>query len=209
MNTFAFFRLFNKTIIFNSIKCISQFTLLCAGIPVEISDLSPVNVDTDSQVDGKLVNYSRPLLKNMSAMKRPIISGQHITGLTDAEGSFGISITTKSEGIGAKIGTQFKITQQAHSEPTLRAIQKYFQNVGSIYVDNKKDGSLKYQVSDRNDLVNTIIPHFDNNKLLTSKVLDYNDFRTVVHMLSNKEHFSKEGLDTIRVIKEHINSNRP
>lgn len=28
-------------------------------------------------------------------------------------------------------------------------------------------------------------------------------------MLINKEHFSKEGLNTIRIIKEHMNNNRP
>lgn len=43
-------------------------------------------------------------------MKLQILSGQHITVLTDAEGSFGISFTTKSKGIEAKISTRLKIT---------------------------------------------------------------------------------------------------
>jgi len=101
----------------------------------------------------------------------------------------------------------YKVTQKDHSAGILYDLQRYFE-CGNIQIDNRDAKALKFNVTKLEDIINKIIPHFDSYPLLTSKNLDYKDFRKVAYMMKDGLHKDKEGMQTIISIKENMNSLR-
>jgi LAGLIDADG endonuclease len=125
-----------------------------------------------------------------------------VTGLTDGEGSFTLSnYVTKT---GSTIKLEFKITQKSHSEGILHELKKYF-NCGSVVIDNRKTETKKYRVSRLSDIIEKIIPHFDKYPCLTSKFLNYNDWKKIALIIKNKEHLTLIGLEKIKIIMKNMN----
>jgi hypothetical protein len=58
-------------------------------------------------------------------------------------------------------------------------LKSYF-GVGNVVIDNREDNTLKYQVSGRAALLNVIVPHFDKFPLVTSKSLNFNDWKEAI-----------------------------
>jgi len=125
-----------------------------------------------------------------------------ITGITDAEGNFSISLQEPR-----KCSCAFKITQKDHSMGILYDLQKYFK-CGIIVLDNKKYNAYKFIVTKNEDLFNIILPHFDKYPLITSKNLDYLDFKKVVLMCKNGLHLINSNRKKIFIIKNNMNSKR-
>ena len=84
---------------------------------------------------------------------------------------------------------------------------KEFFKCGTIVLDNKKDGSLKYKVSDLNSLVNIIIPHFDKYPLLTQKFSDYILFKEAVSLINSKKDMKKEEF-LVKIVEIKASMNR-
>lgn len=101
----------------------------------------------------------------------------------------------------------YKVTQKDHSAGILYDLQRYFE-CGNIQIDNRDAKALKLNVTKLEDIIDKIIPHFDSYPLLTSKNLDYKDFRKVAYMMKDGLHKDKEGMQTIISIKENMNSLR-
>jgi len=98
-----------------------------------------------------------------------------ITGLTDGEGGFYYSILKPDSGItGFKVNLEFKIVQKSHSVNVLENIKNYF-SCGNVVIDNRKTDTKKYHVTNINDIINIIIPHFETYPCLTSKFLNFKD----------------------------------
>jgi len=64
---------------------------------------------------------------------------------------------------------------------------------------------VKFRVESLNEMVYTIIPHFEKYSLATQKLADYLLFKDVVKMMINKEHLNKKGLNKIVSIKAVVN----
>lgn len=128
-----------------------------------------------------------------------------VTGIIDSEGNF--SIVTQKTPKGYKISLTLKVTQKEHSKGILLALQKYF-GCGNIYIDNKKENALKFSVNKIEDILYKIIPHLDKYPLVTSKNLDYADFRKVALLMKDKLHLNSEVADDIILIKNNMNSLR-
>lgn len=128
-----------------------------------------------------------------------------VTGITDAEGCF--SIFEQKTSMGIKIILGFKVTQKAHSMGILYDLERYF-NCGRIHIDSRKDDAYKFNVNKLEDILNIIIPHFDKYPLLTSKRLDYLDFKRVALMMKDGLHLKKEGQEIIHAIKVNMNNGR-
>ena len=71
---------------------------------------------------------------------------------------------------------------------------------GNIHIDNKKEDAYKFNVNKLDDIINIIIPHFDKYPLLTSKNLDYQDFKIVAYMMKDGLHLTEEGMKKILLI---------
>jgi hypothetical protein len=111
-----------------------------------------------------------------------LLNPWYVTGITDGEGSFGISAIATKGLLGYRFSLQYKVTQKAESAGILWDLQRYFQ-CGSVVIDNREDNTLKFQVQSLSDIVNKVIPHFNAHPLVTSKALNYMDFRSVALML--------------------------
>ncbi len=64
---------------------------------------------------------------------------------------------------------------------------------------------VEFRVSALKDIINIVIPHFDNYPLLTQKSSDYFLFKQVVLLMLNKEHTNLEGIQKIVGFKASIN----
>ena len=130
-----------------------------------------------------------------------------VTGFTDGEGSFIISITKNSEyKLGFRVKAIFRLNLHKEDLVLLKLIQFYFNGTGSIGEDHKS--ICNYTVSCLEDICNIIIPHFDKYPLITQKLSDYLLFRKVVMMMKKKEHFDfveEKGLKAIIDIKASLN----
>ncbi len=128
-----------------------------------------------------------------------------VTGITDAkwEGNFSINFNANSN----KIHASFKITQKSHSKGILLSIKKFF-GCGVICKDNNNESADKFVVNKVEDLLNVILPHFDIYPLVSSKHLDYLDFRKAVGLFKNGSRFVSENKDLILYIKQGMNKSR-
>lgn len=126
----------------------------------------------------------------------------YITGLVDAEGSFGVSISkNSSRSLGYVINVSFEIALQASDKHILLKLKDYFR-VGGIY----KHGNdmYRYKVSSIKDIVTAIIPHFDKFPLVTQKRADFFLFKQIILIL-NKGTLKPKDLQEVVNIKAVLN----
>lgn len=132
-----------------------------------------------------------------------------ISGFTDGEGSFVISVIKNSTTrFGKQIFPEFVITQGAKSLKALEAIKKFF-GCGSIVLnkryDNHNEHLYRYCVRSISELNEKIIPFFDRFHLLTFKRNDFVLFKKVVKMMVKKQHLEEKGWNKILEIASKTN----
>ena len=127
-----------------------------------------------------------------------------ITGFADAEGSFMLSIlSSKERHIGWSVGVRFEITLHAKDEELLNQIHAYFKGAGLV----TKFGvdKVTYRVNNLNQMIDIIIPHFQQYPLNTNKKADFELFSRAVELMSSKEHLTQVGLEKLVAIKASMN----
>jgi len=132
-----------------------------------------------------------------------------ISGFTDGEGSFVISvINNPTTRFGKQIFPEFVITQGAKSLDALEAIKKFF-DCGTIVLnkryDNHREHLYRYCVRSISELQEIIIPFFDQLPLKTYKQNDFVLFKKVVEMMSEKKHLEEDGWNEILEIASKMN----
>ena len=70
----------------------------------------------------------------------------------------------------------FQLELHSRDEDLLKQIRAYFNGVGSISKNNKRD-VCTYSVGSMEHLTKVIIPHFDKYPLKSQKLADYQLFR--------------------------------
>lgn len=140
---------------------------------------------------------------NLKLKKIESLSPNWVTGIIDAEGNF--SIIKKESKNGYNPGFSFKVTQNYYSYEILVYLKEYFK-CGNINIDNKKTKGYKYQVSNTNDIITKIIPQLDKYPLITSKRLDYLDWKESLIRYKNDK--KRNDLDYIWLKKDQMNKNR-
>jgi len=99
------------------------------------------------------------------------------------------------------------VTQKEDSEKILHKLTDYF-GCGSVVIDNKKTATKKFRVSSIKDILEIIIPHFDLYPCLTSKFLNFNDWKLIATKINKKEHLTSKGLIEIKSIIGNMNKER-
>jgi LAGLIDADG endonuclease len=128
-----------------------------------------------------------------------------ITGFTDAEGSFTVTIyPDKKMKNGIRVLAEFKIGLNEQDLDLLKLIQNYFGGIGNLHY-NTTFNSWTYKVSKNKDMLNVIIPHFTKYPLLTQKAADFKLFVEIVKLVSESAHLNKAGLSQIVNIKSTLN----
>ena len=132
-----------------------------------------------------------------------------ITGFTDGEGCFSISVVRNS---GCRLGWQvqheFAITQSAISVEALEVVRTHM-GCGTVVLhrrhDNHKAPLAEYSVKRRRDLVAVIIPFFEAHPLMTAKRRDFELFKMVIDLVGRHRHLEEDGLREIASITQSMN----
>jgi len=92
-----------------------------------------------------------------------------ITGFCDAESSFQIHVNKRSANkLGWRVYGRFDISLHKKDLPLLLLIQSYFNGIGSIVIDEKRN-KVSFCLSNLNDFNKIIIPFFDKYQLQSAK----------------------------------------
>ena len=163
-----------------------------------------LNILTDNASSGTVKRANRVRRGADNQQERLKMSGW-IVGFVDGEGCFSVSIfknsTTRSK---FQVMPEFVVTQGQKSLDSLQGIKRFF-GCGAIYVnrryDNHKENVYRYCVRSIRDLKQIIIPFFRENQLKTYKKNDFEIFCKAIEMMLNRQHLSKEGIESIRNLK--------
>lgn len=120
-------------------------------------------------------------------------------------GCFFVSIQKSKVLIGESVTLKFKITQHVRDLSFIRSLENTF-GCGRVEISNKNWAC--YVVTAFSDILNKIIPFFDQYPLQGVKRQNFDDFSRVVSLVKNKEHLSKCGLEKIKQIKIGMNKER-
>ena len=129
-----------------------------------------------------------------------------ITGFTDGDGSFSVSIAKKKSGLGWKIQPTFTVGLDSKDLDLLVQIKAYFK-VGKIYTSGR--GIVYYTVGSTKDIIKYILPHFDKYNLATLKLKDYLVFKNIVLLMEKGEHKSLSSLLKIFSLRAILNKGLP
>jgi hypothetical protein len=142
-----------------------------------------------------------------------------ITGFVDGEGCFSIHIVRQPSRanrrgyrIGFQVAHQFVVTQGAKSAECLHMMQEFF-GVGRVYCnhrfDNHKEHLYQFVVAKRSDLLQTIIPFFQQHSLRTSKQFDFLKFVQCMRVIETNAHLTVRGLLEIVEVMQTMNHCQP
>lgn len=75
------------------------------------------------------------------------------------------------------------------------SIIEYF-GCGNLHESQKL--AVEIQVNKFSDIITKVIPFFAQYQLQGVKILDFKDFCQIAHIVKDKGHLTKEGMDLIR-----------
>jgi NADH:ubiquinone oxidoreductase subunit K len=134
---------------------------------------------------------------SMQTGKAFILHPLFVSGFTDAEGSFVVTILKKAGyKTGWAIQARFQIKLHETDRALLVLIQKFFGNIGNISPVNTRS-SVEFRVNILGDLLNVIIPHFEKYNLITNKHSDFVIFKEIVLLMTKNLHKDFMGLQLI------------
>ena len=143
----------------------------------------------------KALNYAQ---KNVDFKMNP----WWVTGFTDGEGSFTVSLTRDNRLKSRwRVRPLFQISLHKKDSPLLEQI-KNFLGVGRIYKLN--NNAIIYKVYSEKELL-VIQKHFEKFPLQSQKSADYELWSEVLNFVKNKEHLTMEGLRKILAIRASMN----
>lgn len=128
-----------------------------------------------------------------------------ITGITDSDGSFYISISRSTKNIiGWSVSINYQLIASINSAnlAMLEQVKSFYGNIGNIS-EHVKDNTLRYTVSGVSNC-KIIKNHFLNYPLLTYKLVYFQLWATVLGIMAKDEHLTLEGLLKIIALKAHF-----
>jgi hypothetical protein len=142
-----------------------------------------------------------------------------VIGFVDGEGCFSIGFVRQEDRAGRKgyrtgyqVSHDFVVTQGASSVECLHDLREFF-GVGKVYInrrsDNHREHLYRYSVCRRQDLLERIIPFFQQNPLRTAKRFDFAKFAYCVELMAASRHKTNDGLAEIAEIVTTMNRRKP
>ena len=135
-----------------------------------------------------------------------------VAGFTSGDGSFNIKTTEVRSG---KVQLRYAVNLHIREKDVIIGLANYIESLQNNplkvekvkYVHYTKT-SVALQIVNLSDILDVIIPFFNKYEIQGQKRLDFNDFKKVARMLTNKEHLHEEGYNRILQIKKGMNLNR-
>jgi hypothetical protein len=147
---------------------------------------------------------SKRILKVTFSTNSQKISPWFVTGFSDAECSFSVTIRKNPRGNTWWVDHRFSIGLNIKDLALLQSIQAFFGGKGKILMDPAKDRA-EFRVSSLEELVTVILPHFNTYGLITKKLADFQLFKKILTLKVNNEHLTKEGLQNIVNLRASLN----
>ena len=142
-------------------------------------------------------------LSELSSASSNKLNPYYVTGFTDGEGCFYVSVSSNPRYKTAyRVKAVFHIGVHIRDLALLEQILLFF-GVGTISKLGAE--SVQFRVSGSENL-KVIINHFDKYPLLTNKQSDYLLFKQVVNDMDKGKHLTVEGLNKIMSIKAVMNN---
>jgi hypothetical protein len=117
----------------------------------------------------------------------------YISGYADGEGCFTVSISPRAKlRAGWEVRPSFSVSQNGDRAEVLYAIEAYF-GCGCIRPD-RSDRTLKWETRRLEDILERIVPHFEQWPLMSGKQRDFERFAAVSRLMAGGAHRSREGL---------------
>ena len=128
----------------------------------------------------------------------------YISGYVDGEGCFCVSFQpSKKHLIGWEVRPSFSVSQNFDRAELLYQIKKIWK-CGTIRPD-RSDKTLKYEVRSIKEIIFTVIPHFENYPILSSKKNDFKLFKEICLMIKNNDHKTISELKKIVYLANQMN----
>ena len=149
--------------------------------------------------------------ENMISVIKPVfepsdlkLDHNWITGFVQADGTFGLNYTKQPR---MKLGSQFRITQH---ERDLTVLNRIIASTGCGNIVKPSGDRDRYTISVGNilDLVDIVIPLFENNPIYGAKHKDFLDFCKGIYIIKSKGHLTPEGLKKLKDLSCAMNTHR-
>ena len=150
----------------------------------------------------------------------PIYSDAWLAGFSDADGNFNV-IITKRKNNKTRVQIQFRIEVKEfytkHSVTMTESLSSFtpicsmiatFFDLGLYHRTRKKKYHLIIITTTSVRTNGKVIEYFDKFPLLSSKYLDYVDWKTIHNMQEKKLHLTVKGVKICEEIKQNMNSKR-
>ncbi len=151
---------------------------------------------------------SRSTSIDIGGRTKPIVSLDYIVGLTDGEGCFYINVRPPRSTGRNWVETHFYIKVRIEDQPMLEAVKTTL-GCGAIYYQKETRPNhtpcCRYEVNNRKDLRENVIPLFTNHPLQSLKRNDFAIFKQVCEMIDKEEHLTPEGFQKIVSMKSKMN----
>ncbi len=120
----------------------------------------------------------------------------YLSGYADGEGCFCVSFSkSRRHSLGWEIRPSFSVSQNRDRAEILDMFKREL-GCGSIRPD-RSDNTLKYETRSIKELVEQVIPHFEETPLLSGKNRDFENFADICKLMCQRRHLIKEGFNQI------------
>ena len=100
----------------------------------------------------------------------------------------------------------FSVNLHIREQDLVENLFKYF-NCGHITI-SEKDKKVSFRIRSLTNILDTVIPFFNQWELDGLKFLDFKDWCKVIFLIKNKEHLTENGFKQILEITSKMNSRR-
>lgn len=154
----------------------------------------------------KISNCGQSAGKTLNEIKDiPVDLGWYLSGFTDGEGSFNISIKNRMGDYkcGWKVVVAFNISQKDSSIPHL-----FQRTLGCGTIRYRKDGICYFEVTNVKDWKEKVCPFFRQFPMRSKKQQTFERVNEVNELLLNGKHLTRSGIEQILKLRDSIKVGR-
>ncbi len=137
------------------------------------------------------------------------ISNDYLAGFADGEGCFYVGIVpAKTARFGWQVITEFRVSQNPQGAKILKTFRERLQ-CGTIKRNHRLsliDRTSVFVVRDQQDLLTQVVPFFERYPIQSDKRNQFEKFKTVLLIIQQRKHLTREGFAEIVEIASEMNS---
>jgi len=179
--------------------------LTVEGLKELVNIKASMNLGLSDTLKSEFAGYT-PVERPVINYENVILNPHWISGFTSAEGNFDVRMPATNSKLGHRVQLRFRISQHSRDLILMQKIAEYLGS-GKIYKYPGKS-AVSMSIVDFKDITNTIVPLFNENPIIGTKLHDYIDWCKIHSLMLNRSHLTVEGINSIRKIKSGMNTGR-